>query len=307
MESLCNTRGGESTRCFMEPLPYEVVEAMIQCFGRCFWYKDSMEAFLVQAGVNRVLAKQDRDKAKFVWARNLLTELSLTEDGCLIQRRLLTKLCQLKNVVDKDVADRAAGLEALRSLKRLAVELHLVAQAERETSSSRRQQAEEAARLKQERAVKLDHLHKTFTTGLGSANRQAAGYTLEDILAELFQLFEIEYKRPYRNETHQIDGRFSFLGFDYLVEAKWRKDQPTEKEIAAFQHIVRDKFESTRGLFVSVAGFRDEVVDKFNDRGASIILMDGAELNRILEGWDDLRDVLKAKIEAAVDRGIVYG
>jgi hypothetical protein len=66
------------------------------------------------------------------------------------------------------------------------------------------------------------------------------------------------------------------------------------------------KFESTRGLFVSVVGFRDEIVGRFNYKGASIILMNGEQLNRILEGWDDLRNVLKAKIDAAVDHGIVY-
>ena len=52
---------------------------------------------------------------------------------------------------------------------------------------------------------------------------------------------------------------YYFQSFDYLVEAKWRKDQPTEGEIGSFKHKVEGKFKGTRGLFMSVAGFRREV------------------------------------------------
>ncbi|HEY6329566.1 MAG TPA: restriction endonuclease [Blastocatellia bacterium] len=292
----------------VDSLPFDIIEAMVQCFGGCFWYKDPMETFLRQAGVNRTLARQHRDLgSKYIWARNLLTELALTEDGCVIQRRILTSLCKLRNLPDPGVTERDAGLRVLRALKEMAVEQHLYLEEQREAAASKRERADNSSQLKQERATRIEHLHRQFTAGLFSSNRQAAGYSLERILTELFQVSEIEYKKSFKSDTHQIDGRFNFLGFDYLVEAKWRKDQPTEKEIAAFQAIVRGKFESTRGLFVSVVGFRDEVVGKFNERGASIILMDGAQLNRVLEGWEDLRDMLKKKIDAAVDHGIVYG
>ena len=131
---------------------------------------------------------------------------------------------------------------------------------------------------------------------------------MEDILANLFALFEIEYRRSFRTpgNTQQLDGSFSFGGFDYLVEAKWRKEWPTEQELGGFKHKVDGKLESTRGLFVSVVGFRPEVVNAFNGRGANVILMDGADLAHILEGRVDLRDALRRKIEKAAQEGVVF-
>jgi hypothetical protein len=50
-------------------LPFEITEAMVQCFGRCFHYKDRMEAFLRAAGVSPGLAGKYRTEYKFVWAK----------------------------------------------------------------------------------------------------------------------------------------------------------------------------------------------------------------------------------------------
>ncbi len=85
----------------MSPLPYEILEAMIQCFGRAFFYKDAMSAFLYNCEVPRALADKHRAEYKFVWARKLLTELGESENGRLVQRRILAALCQLRNLQTK--------------------------------------------------------------------------------------------------------------------------------------------------------------------------------------------------------------
>jgi restriction endonuclease Mrr len=96
------------------------------------------------------------------------------------------------------------------------------------------------------------------------------------------------------------------IGFDYLVEAKWRSDQPNEQEIAGFKQKVDTKLDATRGMFVSINGFRDEVVAQFQGRGANIIFMDGEDLTHILEGRVDLPDALRTKIEKAAQEGNVF-
>jgi hypothetical protein len=290
----------------MNPLPYEILDAMIQCFGRSFYYKDPMSAFLYNCEIPRALADKYRDEHKFVWARKLLTELGESENGRLLQRRILTALCQLRNLPDKEVPDRDAGLDALRKLKELALSHDLVAREELDRGRQRKQAAAEQARILKERAAKLESLRQTFNTAVMNQNRQSAGYSLEDLLRELFSLFELEYRKSYRTETQQIDGHFNFLGFDYLVEAKWRNDQPTEQELGGFQRKVNNKLESTRGLFVSVLGFRPEVAEQFNGHGTNLILMDGRDLIHILDGRTDLRDALKRKIERAAQEGIVF-
>jgi hypothetical protein len=91
---------------------------------------------------------------------------------------------------------------------------------------------------------------------------QARGYSLEDLLAELCEANEIQYRRPFKTQTEQMDGHFKFKGFDYLVEARWRREQPDLQDLGGFKTKVDKMISSTRGLFLSVVGFRPEVVNE---------------------------------------------
>lgn len=290
----------------MTPLPYEIIQAMIQCFGRAFHYKDNLTAFFLTCGVPRHLNDRYREQAKFVWGRSILSELGQTEKGCQIQRRILTELCKLRDLPDKEVTDRNAGINSLRELKRLALEQKLFVEEILNKEKIRSNQSEERQKIIQERSQSLERLRSTFNKAVISGNRQEAGYSLEDLIKELFALFEIEYRKSYRIDTQQIDGHFRFENFDYLVEAKWRQDMPTEQEIGGFKQKVDTKIESTRGLFISVPGFRPEVVQQFNSHGGNIILIDGSHIIQILEGRHDLRDVLRTIISKAAQEGLAY-
>jgi hypothetical protein len=48
----------------MEPVPYDILEAMVQRFGRCFYYKDGLAAFLATAGLPQPLIEKDRNEAR---------------------------------------------------------------------------------------------------------------------------------------------------------------------------------------------------------------------------------------------------
>lgn len=98
---------------------------------------------------------------------------------------------------------------------------------------------------------------------------------------------------------------FSFEGFDYLVEAKWRKDQPNEGEIGSFQRKVNTKLKSTRGIFISVNGYREEVIEAFNNN-TNILLIDGVDLTHLLEGRIELKELLAMKIKYAAQYGKCY-
>ena len=289
----------------MENLPYEIKDQIIQCFGRSFHYKDEVESFFRSAGVSRELSNKYRSEPKFVWARKLLNDLEESEEGRILQRKILTQLCKLRNVSD-DVPDRNAGLEALRKLKSLANKYDFEYQEKKKETKSRAEAYKKKTNIAQERNEKLTELRDKFFKGVTSTNRQKTGYDLEGIIKELFALFEIDYKKSYKTETQQIDGHFKFGGFNYLLEAKWRKDLPNEGEIGSFQRKVHTKLDATRGLFISVNGFRDEVVKEFSGQGANIILMNGEDLIHILEGRIDLRDALNLKIDKASQYGLAY-
>ena len=287
-------------------LPYEIYEAVIQCFGKCFHYKDNVAAFMLSSDVPKALVNKYRDQPKYLWARRVLEELGSSNDGHLVQSKLLTNLCKLRKLPDSDVPDRDAGLDALRTLKKLAIEHDLYVEEQKSTSTKRDILAGERQKLVTERAEKLQTLHKIFCDGLQASNRQSAGYSLEDLLQELFALFELEYKKSFKTATEQIDGHVNFEGFDYLIEARWRKDQPTFQEIGGFKAKVDTKLESTRGFFLSVQGFRPEVIANFEGRGCNIIFINGEDLIYLLEGRIDLRDGLKFKIENAAQKGHAF-
>ncbi|KGR89362.1 restriction endonuclease [Lysinibacillus boronitolerans] len=291
-----------------QQISYEILEQMIQCFGKCFHYKDSMASFMRSSDVPKIVIDKYRDLPKFVWARKVLEELSVNENDLIIQRKLLTNLCKLRDLPDSGVLDRNAGLDSLRKLKRLAYENDYLVKEEDNKNIIQKRIIEEKQALIMERAKKLEELREIFNNNLMTNNRQKAGYILEDLLKELFEINNIEYRKSFRTieNTQQIDGYFKFDSFDYLVEAKWRKDYPNGAEIAGFQHKINSKIESTRGLFVSINGFREEVINEFRGKGSNIIFMDGQDLILILEGRVNLDDCLRFKIERAVQIGETY-
>lgn len=292
----------------MKVLPYEITEQMIQCFGKCFHFKDPVAAFMISSGVPSELVNKYRNEYKFVWARRVIEELSGIQNGDLIKSKMLTNLCKLRDLPDSEVKDRDAGIEALCKLKKLAMGNQLYTEKQSAESNERLNLVKQKELLIRQRLNKLESLRQTFNEQLISTNRQSAGFTLEDILKDLFGLSDIEYRKSYRNPTNtqQIDGHFRFEGFDYLVEAKWTKGLPNTGEISTFKFKVESKLESTRGLFVSVNGFREEVINSFSGNGSKIIFMSGQDLIHILEGRIDLQEALKIKIEKGAQEGITY-
>jgi len=284
-------------------------EAVVAVCGKAFWLKDPFRAFLTSCGVSQDLYNRYADESKFKIARHVIAELDTQgDDGFLIQRRIVTELCKLRKVPDENVQDMDAAIEALRWLKQLAVSQKIVVDEEQNLEKSRAEEAIRKQAALAARSQKMEQLRTTFTSmAISKEDPQARGYGLEDLLAELFDSHEITYRRPYRTKTEQIDGHFKYGDFDYLVEARWRVDPPSEADLGAFKTKVDKKLTSTRGLFVSMAGFRPEVVLEFT-RGVSsnIILMDGSDLILILEGHVSLIDALELKTQKAAQEGIIF-
>jgi hypothetical protein len=292
-----------------DKLPFQVREAVVQACGKAFWLKDPLKALLLEAGVPEAMFERYSEESKFKIARHILGELDTQgESGYLIQRRIVTELCRLRKLPDENVPDKDAGLQALRWLKQLAIDQKLFVEAQKASTDQRVEEARRKQAAIAARAAKMAELRDTFNgMVISQEDPQARGYGLEDLLAELFELHEIPYRRPYRTATEQIDGHFPFKGFDYLVEARWRKAPPDEAALAAFKTKVDKKLSSTRGMFFSIVGFRQEVVLEFT-RGVSsnMVLVDGADLSLIFEGRVSLVDALDLKIQKAAQEGIIF-
>lgn len=289
-------------------LPPEVKEAIIQVCGRAFWFKQPLFDMFARSGIPEDVYLKYEHEAKFKIARQVLGDLELLGDeGMLLQRRLLTELYKLRNLPDSEVPDRDAGLDALRSLKEKALAHDLVVNEDKKERVRRTSNTKETIKKASNRDCRLEELRKVYNKLAISEDRQASGYGLEDLLKEVFALNEIRYRKSYRADGEQIDGFFSFGGFDYIVESRWRKDQPSLNELFAFKGKVDRKIESTRGIALSVNGFKEEIVQRLREAGPSnLILFDGLDLSLILEGRVSLTDALQAKVDKAAQEGVLY-
>ena len=290
-------------------LPYDIKEAVVSVCGRAFWLKAPFRSFLLDCGVPAELYDRFADESKFKIARNVIEELeNRGEEGLLVQRRIVTGLAKLRRVPDENVPDMDAATTALRRLKELAISQKLIVKKTEADAAARRKAAQRMAAEKSSRTAALRVLHARFCAMVkADDDPQLRGYGLEHLLKELFAVWEIEYRPSYRTATEQIAGAFRFDGFDYLVEARWRKEQPTLKQLSSFKELVGAKFRSTRGLFVSMPGFRTATVDELRvGTTSNVLLMDGHDLALILEQKVALPDALSAKIKKASQEGIVY-
>jgi hypothetical protein len=290
-------------------LPFELREAVVTVVGKCFWLKDPFKDLLISCGVPSELYDRYSEESKYKIMRHILAELdSKGDEGFQIQRKIITELAKLRHVPDESVVDKDEALKALRWLKELAVTQKIFAEEEKSDSETRVQEAKRKQAAIAARAQKMEQLRTSFLSMVASKeDPQGRGYSLEDLLAELFEVNEIVYRRPYKTATEQIDGHFMFKGFDYLVEARWRNEYPKESDLAAFKMKIDKKLTSTRGVFFSVTGFRQEIILEFT-RGvtSNIVLFDGQDLSIILEGNVSLIDSLELKIQKAAQEGIMY-
>ncbi|MGQ7392926.1 restriction endonuclease [Streptococcus suis] len=291
----------------MTKISFEIQQQIIQCFGLCFHYKDTVVSFMQASGVPNNLILRWKSEPKFVWAKKVINELNKTENGRLIIRQIATEFYEMKNIPD-EVQDRHRGLDALRKLKRMLGNIQQNNTNETSNNSYHRSKQEMKIQLKQQRLQKIEELKKEYYSLFSSENPQERGYRLEKIVANLFKINEIDYHDSYRNSsnTQQLDGYFRFEGFDYLVEMKWEKNPVNSPKIASLKQKVDTKLTSTRGLFLSINGFRDEVIQDFANRDSKILFMDGQELSYILENRITLYEALKVKIVGASKTGNPY-
>lgn len=292
-----------------ERVSYSLQEAIVQACGTVFWYKRPLKALLVRAGIPRQLVEKYEDASKFIMVREILAELDgRGEAGVGVQRQLARELAAMRTVSDPDRQEE--GLKALAALREVAKQEGIIEDVEavaRAKSSQQRASVEEKHRAAEARARGLTELRGVYMAlATREDEAQRRGYDLEDLLGRLFKLHDIAYQPPYRKGTvEQTDGFFAFNGFQYLIEARWRKVPPNLAELTAFSGKVRRKIESTRGLFISVAGFRLEVVQEASSL-LNLILMDGQDLALILEGRISLIEALQLKLDKAAQQGILF-
>jgi len=89
----------------MTEISFEIQQQIIQCFGLCFHYKDTVVSFMQTSGVPNDLILKWKSEPKFVWAKNVINELNKTENGRLIISKWLITRPFNKNLPALRLAD----------------------------------------------------------------------------------------------------------------------------------------------------------------------------------------------------------
>ena len=302
--------------------PPELMALLVDVIPKLCRSKQNLIDFFKGAGVDRGIIAPiqtridaDRDAInKYEMTRSVLAKLNDFGETTLRERREI-----LKRVLEFDdfsvcwENDRreAQGLVAqigkLVDLKDSVTKITLDLDAER----SRRIAGQEArVAEKRERSRRIDVLKKDLFALFSQTDPHKRGKALEGVLDALFREYGLLVREPFtinggRGEgvIEQVDGLIEMDGILYLVEMKWWKGPIGPGETA--QHLVRvfNRGGQARGLFISHTDFTSGAIASCKEAlsaGAVVVLCRLEEIVALLEREGELKDLLKAKVTAAI-------
>ena len=169
-----------------------------------------------------------------------------------------------------------------------------------------KKEEEEEERGKEIDKEKLEQLKRELVKMKDMESHQKRGYAFERFLQELFNLFNLKPKSPFRLTGEQIDGSIEFEGHTYLIEAKWQSELTGQNDLLVFREKVESKSTWSRGLFITYSGFTREGLEAFSrGRSTNLIAMTGEDLWAILDGVMDLDEAIRLKSRCAAETGKV--
>lgn len=280
-------------------IPLDVYEAAVRVAGEALYWKSSLKRIFRTSGVSENAAIRYEALSKYAAMRAAWDDLDrVGTRGHLVQKNIIQALANIEKPDPK--ADQRAGNEALSELRRLVKKNSLLVDPLEAEAAARKKAMKDSLAAVSTRREGISRLNETFRGLQSSTDRHARGYAFERLLSDLFRLHEYDFASSYRTEIDQVDGALTVDGFTYLLEARWRQVPAVDGDLADLANKVSRRLVSTRGLFISMAGFREEVVSLYRlSHDSKLILMDGEDLAVILDQRISLVDALKSKIQAA--------
>lgn len=283
----------------MISIPLDVFEAAVRVAGDALYWKSSLRHIFRTSGVSENAATRYEQLSKYQAMRTAWDELErVGSRGRIVQKNIVQALANLEKPDPK--ADQQVGMRAIEELRRLAKRTQLLVDPEELKRQQRKDSRDAAAETRAFRTQRLANLRSQFQTLHGETNTQSRGYAFEKLLAELFRTYEFDFTGSYKTDIDQVDGALVLDGFTYLMEARWRQHPAVEVDLAGLSNKASRRIHATRAIFISMAGFRPEVVAQYRLAHESrLILLDGEDLALIFEGRVELPDALRAKTHAA--------
>lgn len=289
--------------------------ALKDALTNIYWRKDDLKNFIYHAIKNKAIVATIEWNSptipKFqnvsILVDRMMARLDIYEEDILL---LFKEVCNiadfshLKKWEDSDLKIKKAkdSVEALRKYSKGYFEIL----EEKEKEKERKERISQHVTETESFQKRMEILKQSFQEIAMSGKPQERGFQLEKFLNELFLFFDLDPKTSFKITGEQIDGAFTFENSDYLLEAKWQKKLVDSSELYVFASKLSGKLKNTLGLFISIDGFSKDCNNVKAPDIRSMILMDGADLNAVLEGMIDLKDLLYRKRRHASETGNIY-
>lgn len=289
-----------------------VINPLIRVLSTAYWFRNDLRDFLIVATGDRSLVLrypwQDKTIPKRDLARALVHDLVENQHkyGDVLVRLILTAADMPDPVALKHLEDGIRKYQTAREaidVLRPLVDPYRKEQEEITEFQRRLQTSKDVNAFRQHMNQMIDDLKVNFTAS-EKMPAQPRGYALEKILNEVFELFDLEPRKPFKVYGEQIDGAFTLEGTDYIVEAKWQAKPIAARDVTEFAGKVTRRLDNTLGLFVSMSGFQASVPDLVARTGRhSVLLMDGGDLTAVLDRRIRLDELITRKKRHAAETG----
>lgn len=154
------------------------------------------------------------------------------------------------------------------------------------------------------RSQVLVQLKEDFFQLAAEHDRNKAGLALEKLLNQLFDVFELQPRQPFRVSGEQIDGSFLLDGHVYLMESKWERHPLPEADLLVFRGKIEGKSTFTRGVLVALNDVSTQARDAITrGKAPSFFVMNGHDLMMILSEVISLTDFIRKRVRLLAEEG----
>lgn len=267
-------------------------ESLREALSVTTWYKSSFER--LARGLLReqpeLLAQLSFSRAKRETASTIVNALMSNERRysdltleIMGELAAMDRFPDFDRLEDKDRIKRQGDAErAVASLK-ASLEKESLARDKAAATHRKIDEYREETQRKASFKANLDSLKESYLALSRQQDRpQERGLALEELLNDLFALFDLEPRLAYSSDVDQVDGSFRLDTDDYLIEAKWTQNPLGRDQADVFAQKIARRGKLAVGLLISINGFSEPLKTAYAT-SSPFITMDGSDLFLVLD------------------------
>lgn len=292
----------------MKKINPQTIVALKHALTNMYWYKKDIKSFFYASIHNqRILGAINWDDPKIEFVSRIIDIMINNEEKLQNEiLNLIEQVCNFNTYSHFDTMPNGSELkikaQSCISELRLSCKGWLDEKKEIEAKEKVRENYNLAMKKSKDYQIQLEQLKIDYITLSKELNSQHRGFQLEKFLNKLFAFFDLDPRGSFKIIGEQVDGSFTHEGTDYLIEAKWTAECIDRNETDIFYMKIDRKLKNTLGLFISINGFIENVLNgcvKYNN----MILMDSMDLIQVLENRVSLSQLIALKRKHASETG----